>query len=520
MRRPRLAVCAVLCAVIGAIGHWPAVVHASETPDDATVVQVKSLESQPMPQVQAVLGPHKGGCNRCAPERDCECRYWDFKLDLGAATGNSTFGDNEGQYYRFEQRLHTPRGNQYGFYETYNIEHNFLNTRDWGIGADQRIPDFWNDSELRMSEDYEDYTDRDFADERRKQTDFRVRLNPQWMDGHVRTNLDYRLRNVEYPNLPTESYVMHDLRLSGQYDVDHTATASGDLRYAHYNYALGNGNSNNLLHMGGRIDYKLDEDLTAYVEGNQDDKRYNSRKDRNYQQDELGAGFNWKTDCDSTLSGDVSHTAYDRPYNPLYSYDEWNSQLRFRRQLSCALDADLRAGYRTTHYDIDPLNNLRSTDLNAQFNYAPEEDWNMTGTWGRHDYHYADPLRAYVNSIYALGYGYHVEHGSAGFNWRRSVSDYAGAPQFSNTKDDFDFDFTQDDCNWRWRGYAGVGRLTQNFPGTGNNYNEQRLGFEWSYDFSCATTLTVDYDHSKRAYVNANNRTEDNRLQANLTYKW
>ena len=521
MRQTRLAVCAVLCAVIGAIGQWPAVVHASDTADDATVVMVKGLDAPASPpQVQAVLGPRKG-CNSCPPPpRDCACRYWDFKLDLGEATGTSTFGDNEGQYYRFEQRLHTPRGNQFGFYETYNIEHTFLNTRDWGAGAEQRIPNFWNDGELRVNEDYEDYTDRDFADERRKQTDFRVRLSPTWMDGHVRGGLDYHLRNVEYPNFSTESYLMHDLRLNGAYDINQTVTASGDARYAHYNYALGSSNSNDLLHLGSRVDYKLDDNLTAYVQASQDDKRYNSRKDRNYREEDAGGGFNWQADCQSTLSGDVSHAAYDRPYNPDLSYDEWDATARYRRHFNCALDGDFRYSWRDTKYDIDPLNNLRYNEINSQFNYAPSEDWNLTGTWGRSDYQFADPLRAYVDNVYALGYGYHVADGTADFNWRRSVSDYPGAPTFSNRKDDYDFDFTQTGCDWHWRGYVGMGQLEQSFPGSLNVYNEQRLGFEWGYNFSCATSLTVNFDHSKRNYVNSGNHVEDNRLQANLEYKF
>jgi len=371
-----------------------------------------------------------------------------------------------------------------------------------------------------VTEDYEDYLDRDFSDERRQQTDFRARMSPQWMDGHVRGTVDYRVRDVNYPNVASESYVMHDLRLTGGYDIDKTVTASGDFRYAHYNYALGSTNSNNLLHLGGRMDYKLDDNLTAYAEGSQDDKRYNSRKDRNYQQDELGTGFSWQPDCDSTLSGDVSHTVYDRPYHPDYDYKEWDASLRYRRKLSCALDSDFRYSYRDSEYRIQPLSNSRYNEFNAQFNYAPSEDWNLTSTYGRSDYKFADPLRAYVNSSYALGYGYHVEDGTAGFNWRRSVADYAAAPQFNNQKDDYDFDFTQNGCKWRWRGYVGLGRLTQDFPGSQNDYNERRLGFEWGYDFSCATSLTVDFDHSQRAYVNANNRVEDDKLSANLVYKF
>jgi hypothetical protein len=466
-----------------------------------------------------VLGPRKG-CNRCAEDPECPCRYWDFELNLGAGTGHSSFGaDNEWQLYRFRQTLHTPRSNEYEFWQEWNVDHSFIASRQWGIGAEQRIPNFWNNGTLRFSQEYRDYRDFNFADQRRKQTDIRLKLDPRWDDGRVRARLDYRFRNVEYPSLTTESYVLHDAKLSAEYDVNCELTASGGLRYSNYNYALGGTRSSNLTQGEARLDWKFEEGLSAYALGSREDKGYNSRKDRNYDQNSAGAGFRWDPDCVSTLSGDVERTSYDRPFAPDRSYDEWMAQARYRRQLSCVLDMDLRYMLRDREYDIDPLSDSKLRQGSALLNYTPDEQWSFQGGWQRSDYAYANPLRAFLSDVYTLGGGYRFEDSYAGFNWRRNATDFNGAPQFSNTKDDYDFEFSQNGCDWRWRSYIGFSRLAQELPGNLNNFRERRLGCEWGYDFDCHTSLNLRYDHMTRDYALQNNFV-DTRMEAGLTYKF
>lgn len=541
MRLARHAVCAYLCAVIGAIGLEPRIVRATEDTGEASDVvvsaisgqasapdaksgilrqtMVKSLEQPRAVQMQAVLGPRKG-CNRCAEDPDCPCRYWDFRLDLNAATGRSSFGgDNEWQFYRFSQTLHTPRGNEFEFWQEWENDHSFITGREWGLGAEQRIPDFWNDGSLRAVQEYRDYRDLNQNNQRRKQFDLRLRLDPRWEAERVRARFDYRLRTVDYPLLPSDSYVLHDARLDVEHEVNSELRASSGLHSKNYNYGPGSNRSNNLLRSEARLDWKFDDSASAYLQGSREDKNYNSRPDRNYDLNSSGFGLRWDPDSVSTVSADVERSYYDRPFAPDRSYDEWQAQGRYRRQLSCQLDLDLRYLYRDKRYAIDPLSDSTQRQGSALLNYMPDEHWNYQAGWQRSDYAFANPLRANLSDVYTLGAGYRLDESYVGFNWRRNESDFTGAPQFSNTRDDYDFEFQQQGCDWRWRSYLGFGRLAQQLPGNLNNFREQRLGMEWGYDFDCRTTLNLRYDYFERRYA-LQNAFEDSRIEAGLTYKF
>jgi hypothetical protein len=495
--------------------------NVADTPAETSVQLVKSLDQTDPPQVQSILGPSHdyAGCHACGPLRDCECRYWDYRLDMGIATGRATFGDNEWQGYRLEEKLHTPRGNEYTFWQSWLNDHSFINSHEWAVGAKQKLPDFWNDGELRASQEYRDYRDLDFAFEHRKQTDIKLNVDPSWDDDETRAWIEYRFRNVEYPDLQSESYALHDVRLDLQQVLDCETTASGGVRYANYNYGLGGTRSSRLWESNARLDYKPGESTSYYAQARHADKRFSSRPDRNYDEKSAGGGFRWNPDEVSTLSGDVARTEYIRPFNPGLSYSEWQAQGRYWRQVSQEVDMDLSYRWRNQEYGADPLAGLKYNGMSALFNYAPDCNWRFNGGLQHDDYAFTDALRASANTVYTLGSGYQNGERRYGLNWRRMAARYGGSPAFDYDKDDVDFDYADGDGRWRWRSYIGFGHLEQVFAGNPNNYDERRLGFEWGYELDCHTDLTMRLDHNRRNYANQT-PIEDTRLEADVALKW
>ena len=448
-----------------------------------------------------------------------ERNEWENDGEISYGGGHATNAENDYVRLSLSETLSTPSGNEFGFYQDYNLDHSYVNSREFAIGAEQKFDGFWWDGDLKLTEEFGLYRDLDDPLNDRQDGLFKLRFDPEWSEGRWKADLDYKYNIKEYETFSERSNIQHSgkLRLQRKFSTDLTGDVTA--RYDNYNYSIGSTRGNRKYGVGTSWQYQATNDLKLNAAITQEHKSNNVRKTRDYDQLRYDAGARYSPDDDSTLEVKATLTEYEREFDPEENYQDSQWTANYRRNLSSKVDIDLRMVERAKDFSADPVDNLDTHGRSASVNYNPTENWNMRLALDTNEYEYMNIDRSYDTVSLNFATSHSWEEWRLGFDWRRDENSYVTDSNRDYVRDDMNIDLDYSLEDHRWRVYYGVGHTDQADPASVNDYTETRIGAGWDYSLDPDTDLSLSYDASRRDY-DAQETQEDARFEARLSFKF
>ena len=425
-----------------------------------------------------------------APAQD---NRWEIDGEVSVGTGHATYADQEYQEFALSETLTTARGHEYEFYQEYEVDHSYVNGGLFTVGAEQRLLDLLWNGELRLTEEFSQYRDRNDSLNDRQEGRFRLRFDPQWCDERWRADLDYKYKVRAYETFSERSYILHQARVQLEHEFCDQLTGGIEARLADYNYSIGSTRSNSRLGLSTSWEWEPCDRLRIAAGVGHDEKTYAVRRARSYERYRYEGSVRWQPDGASSVELKGELTDYDREYQPSRNYEDTRLEFRVRRDLTSQLEVDARVIERRKEYDIDPLNDMDQHGLSIGANFNPCRQWNFYSRLDRTDYEYARSIRAFTQERANLGACYRNGGLSALIDWRRTENNYQAATDRDYSREDLDLDV---DCRFgeqRVRVYYGIGQLEQAHPTSVNEYTETRLGAEWRFEFDPQAEFRLSY---------------------------
>jgi len=431
---------------------------------------------------------------------DPETPQWKVRGSIAAGLGDATFADNDFYEFKLRESLTNLQGNYYEFYQTYLVDKSYVDASTLTVGAKQRFNEWLWNGDLRLTEEFKYYENKDYSANDRQEGTFALRFDPEWMEGRWKAKVDYKYRIRLYEEFSTRSYRYNSARTALTYQVAPDLAATGRYRYDDYNYSSGSTYSNNRQAVTGELDWEATETLSLTAGVTTEEKEYQDNNSRSYDKVEYDARLRWEPDCVSQVELRGDATDYQREFNSAEDYDDRRVSLRYRRDLSCELDIDLYGGVRRKEYVNDSTRDLDVNEARFRVNFNPNCTWNMYAGYGQADYDYATASRAYLRTVMDAGVSYLMSGWRAGISYNRYETTFDVNTDTDYTRDDLDLtvDYRRD-AN-RWKLYYGLGLFNQVNPSSRNDYDETRLGLGWDMDLDDATRLKLSYDFNKRDY--------------------
>ncbi|MCB1216532.1 hypothetical protein KDL44_04030 [bacterium] len=444
---------------------------------------------------------------------------WEYEGQIGYQAGNSTYADNEAWNYEFVETLTAAGGNEYEFFQQYSRDISYVESESWSFGAEQKIKDILWDGDLRLSEEFGLYRDKDDPLNDLQEGEFKLRFDPEWADGRWEADAEYKYQLKVYETFSARSYKLNSGKLKLEHEFSKDLEGEVEGSFDDYNYSIGSDRGNSKTEYGSALDWDVTNDLSIGAEVGLELKNYDVRKDRNHEESSYDIDVDWKADDHSQLSLKYGYTDHNRFYDPGENYEENKSDVRYRRNLSQEFDFDLNWSFRDKQYDLDPLSDTEQTGYGLGMNYNPDEEWNFAYGYDFKDYGYSDPVREYEAIGHRGSAAWRHHNVSLTLDISRSENDYAMDALRNYTRDDYNLDFDYRFDRHSLRVYYGVGYLDQADPASTNDYTETRLGAGWDYELSEDTDLRLSYDFNVRDY-DSQPEQEDNRLQALISFRF
>jgi len=454
---------------------------------------------------------------RSAASRD-QAGCWLISGSLGFGTGSATYADNETQEFSLKESLKTLKGDHFEFYQEYAVDHSYVNSGTLTVGARQRFRDWAAGGDLRLTEEFKLYRDRDNSTHDRQEGMFALRFDPAWDDGRWDATLDYKYRVRVYETFSTRSYLNNAVRAALEYNVTPALAATTQLRFDDYNYSTGSTRSNNRTALSHEWEWQATKRLRLSAGVESEHKEYNVDKDRTYNEQGLTAGLRWDIARGSRVEIKGALADYDRPNELDESYEDTRAEVRWRQDVTGWLDFDVRFNNRENRYDISPQDDLDQSQLKLRLNFNPNRRWNFHTDFGQSQYDYANPNRAFDRRDLGFGMLYRFGQLRATADYSQREVSYDNNPLRDYTRDDFDLNLDYRIDRHRWRVYYGIGVLDQSNPASVNGYDEVRLGAQWDYKLDCRTSLELSYDFSEREY-DALSSIDNSLLEAKLNFE-
>jgi len=453
----------------------------------------------------------------CGPVK--EKSEWEIEGEVGVGTGTATYADQEFQEFELSETLITPRGHEYEFFQAYEVDHSYVNSGELIVGAEQRFEELLWAGDLKLTEEFVLYRDRDDPLNDRQEGEFRLRFYPEWCDGRWQADLDYKYKVRAYETFSERSYILHQTRVQLEHEFSEQLTGDVEARLADYNYSIGSTRSNHRLGLSTDWEWEPSDSWRLTAGASQDEKTYDVRRSRSYERVRYQGSVRWTPDDASTVELKGELTDYDRVYAPSRSYEDTRFELRLKRDVTEQLELEGRVTERKKDYDIDPLDDLDQHGLSLGANFNPDQRWNFYARLDTTDYDYARDVRAFTQDRVGAGLRYSYGDVRATMDWRRTENSYQAATDRDYSRDDFDIDLGYGFDDHRVRVYYGIGQLQQAHPASVNEYTETRLGAEWRYEFDPQAELRLSYDLRERDY-DVQDTIKDALLEARLLFEF
>jgi len=443
---------------------------------------------------------------------------WEIAGEVEIGTGTATYADNEYQEFNLSETQTTSQGNEFEFYQGYQVDHSYVNSGTLYIGGNQAINQFLTNGLLELNEEFRLYRDRDDRLNDRQEGIFELSYEPSWQCGAWELDLNYKYHIKEYETFSPRSYIQHRLRASLEHDFGSGVSAQAFTRLDDYHYSLGSTRGNNRFGLGGKVDWQVRDDLQLSAGAEREQKHYDIRKERSYDKRTVSAEVAWEPDERSTLDVEARSIDYTRDFNAAEDYKDDRGSVSYQRYLSDRLDASVRLSERRKEFSALPLDDLDEHNVEFLVNAYPNNCWNAYAGFERKDYAFANPARAYLRTGVSAGLGYTHDNVSAYLDWRSSDNSYDINTDRDYTLNTLDFSGVLDCDPSRLRVYYGVGALSQEHPMSVNDFEETRVGAAWEYEIDPQTDLTISYDSARRDY-DWQNGIEETLLAAELSFE-
>ena len=443
---------------------------------------------------------------------------WRIDGSVTLAPGYATYADADYVGFALRESLDLLSGDRYEFYQIYETEHSFVNAGLLTLGARQRLRDVAWRGDLRLKEEFRLYRDRDEGVYDRQEGLFELRFDPEWLCGCLEADIGYKYRIRVYETFSTRSYIYQGGRAELKYQLSPRVATRVLGRLDDYNYSQGSTLSSNRHAVGNEWQWEVVDGLQLSAGAARERKNYNLSKTRTYEKQGYEVGADWRIDADSSLRVKGKLVDYDRELRPESSYEDASLEVRYRRNLSDRLDAELRLRERQKDYDLGTASDLDQHSVDLRMNYNPTWDWNIYAGLGRTQYDYVNAARAFERRDAGVGVSYYMNRFSASADYFRREYVFDA---------DADRDYARDDLNCyldyrfgsqRWRVYYGIGMLGQTDPASVNEYSETRLGAAWDYELDPCVDLRLSYEYHVRDY-DAYDDIEYGQLEARLEFE-
>lgn len=447
---------------------------------------------------------------------DFEPRRWKISGELGFAGGSSTYGNNDGQTFALREKL-DKGGRTYEFYQEHNIDRSYVNSAETVLGAKQRFERWLWEGDLRLTEEFTEYKDKNDGLNNRQEGRFDLDFRPKFNGGQTEAVIEYGYRIKEYETFSPRSYKHNSGKLRLTQHFSDALTGSAQLRYDSYDYSLGSSLGNRKTELSTEWEYKASDDLRLSASVESEQKSYSARKTRDYEQLTTRLSAVWQPDADSLANVSLSRVDRVGTFAPSQSYNEDSATASYQRQLTDELSLNLSATEREKSFDLDSDRDLSQHSQSLSLSYNPDEAWRFGLNLGRDDHAYALPVRAYVTTRSGLSAGYYCDGVSYSVDYSHSENDYD-----SDALRDFSNDSWTFAAGWRWDRSSldlsySYGLLDQADPASFNDYTDNSFSGAWKYEINPDTDFHLSYTSSDRSY-DAQPSVTDKRLEAKLEF--
>ena len=453
-----------------------------------------------------------------------ETHEWEprFKLEIDGSiavgTGSATYADHEYQEFELNELLTTRSGKEYGFSQRYDVDHSYVNRGRLQLGASQYFPALLWNGDLELEEEFTHYQDRNTPSNNYRQGEFELRFTPEWDCGATELEAKYKYRVRDYEEFSPRSYKRHESLLKLQREFNAHLTGEAYARLTDYNYSYGSSSDNTRTATGGALEWEPDNTWEARVAVDNVEKTYSASSYRDYTQLSVEGRVEFTPDSGNRIRAEGEWRDYQRDNAPLSSYGLTTVSLDWQRALTDRLAVELSLQERQKEYDTNSASDYDTHSWEAGFDCYPVANLNLYGAYGRDEYDYVNPVRAFDRTSSELGARYGRGDWELRADWRRTENAYA-----QQTGRDYTRDYCDIEGNWRFdrqrvRVYYGIGRLAQADPASYNEYDETRYGAQWDYELDCQTELSLSYDFHERVYDYWGGL-EDTRFEARLNFE-
>ncbi len=438
--------------------------------------------------------------------------------DVSILTGTGTYTDYDRQYVSLRQRYKDRAERYFTFWERYDNDHSFTNTRRWEFGMSQEFPDVFN-GELNLRERLKDLKDLNVAANSRREValnlDYEYLFNGD--QSLVDFGWDYKSKN--YDAVSTRSYLHHRVLLYAMHPLSENVTADAFWRMRDYHYAQGDALGYNMTKLGLGLEFVPNDDWLWGTDYVSTEKSYDVQKTRAYFEDDFELWATYQPDVRNFGEGELRLRKRDYRRAAATDYDEIRFKLRHWHEFNDALDGDFKFEWRDKDYSVASPSDYDYWRWQMSFNYSPSYNARWYYSFDYYDYDYSGITRSYDRMYHRAGLNYNWDNGtSLTTELAFTDQDYS-----ANTGRDYTIlDFLADvyypfEGNQYMRFYFDWSSLDQSFANSVNDYTAYSWGIEYNWRMSPHYRLTLGYDYDLRDYKNQP-RIKDQTFEARVRF--